>query len=357
MSGADANETTKSVTTPSPTVPGPVLEAFGLRGRSTPIGGGLINATFGVDDGEQRWIVQRVNPIFAPENHLNIAAVTEHLQRVGLATPHLRPTNSGALFVQHDDATWRAMNRVEGHAFDTASSPTQLLAAARFVARWHDACASLEHTFVSTRVGVHDTPAHLDTLRATLANDDLRSHPLYDQVVPTAEALLRAAEELPALPSLSLTVAHGDLKLNNLIFSDAGPDARPRALIDLDTVAPMQLAHEMGDALRSWCNRAEESSAEPQLDAALAAEISNAYLEARGMHGDPEAHAALVHGPEWISLELASRFFTDALRESYFGWDPKRYASRGAHNLDRARGQWALHRAFVASRRRRDTAT
>ena len=54
-----------------------------------------------------------------------------------------------------------------------------------------------------------------------------------------------------------------------------------------------------------------------------------------------------------MSLELAVRFAADALDESYFGWDAGRFASRGDHNLVRARGQWSLHEAVVATRPQR----
>ena len=40
-----------------------------------------------------------------------------------------------------------------------------------------------------------------------------------------------------------------------------------------------------------------------------------------------------------IALELAARFCTDSLRESYFGWDRTRFASASAHNQARTRGQ------------------
>ena len=58
-------------------------------------------------------------------------------------------------------------------------------------------------------------------------------------------------------------------------------------------------------------------------------------------------------GVEWISLELAARFAADALFESYFGWDPARFPGRGEHNLVRARGQWSMHQALVATRAER----
>ena len=62
---------------------------------------------------------------------------------------------------------------------------------------------------------------------------------------------------------------------------------------------------------------------------------------------------ALLLGVEWVSLELAARFAADALRESYFGWDAARFPGRGEHNLVRARGQWSLHQALLATRETR----
>jgi hypothetical protein len=74
---------------------------------------------------------------------------------------------------------------------------------------------------------------------------------------------------------------------------------------------------------------------------------------ASGVHLTEAERRALLAGVEWISLELASRFAADALLESYFGWDARRFPGRGEHNLVRARGQLALHEAFVAMRKER----
>ena len=95
-----------------------------------------------------------------------------------------------------------------------------------------------------------------------------QTHRLYGEVAPLGEALLDAAASLAALPECPVRVAHGDLKINNLMFagSDASGRVSPRALIDLDTVAPMPLAHELGDAWRSWCNRASENEPEARFD-------------------------------------------------------------------------------------------
>jgi len=77
------------------------------------------------------------------------------------------------------------------------------------------------------------------------------------------------------------------------------------------------------------------------------------YIAGLGRALSDDERRALLLGVEWISLELAARFAGDALFESYFGWDPARFAGRGEHNLVRARGQWSLHQALLATRAQR----
>jgi hypothetical protein len=58
----------------------------------------------------------------------------------------------------------------------------------------------------------------------------------------------------------------------------------------------------------------------------------------------------LVDGVLAICRELAARFLADALRESYFGWNAERYATRGDHNLVRGVGQWRLAESVRSQR-------
>ena len=335
--------------TPEPAL----LDAWDLAdAKVEPITRGLINVTHAVESRSgARFVLQRVNPIFDVRIHENLLAVTEHLARAGLDTPRLVPTRAGTLTHAHE-GVWRLLTRVEGVGFDALADVRQAEAAGDFVGRWHAALRDLDHEFVGLRVGVHDTPRHLDKLRGAL--DQHQGHRLYGEVEPLGHALLDAAALLDALPALAPRIAHGDLKINNLLFVDASPHAHARALIDLDTVGPMHLAHELGDAWRSWCNPAR---GEDRLDASFDVDRFAASLAGwlRGSDESPSAdeRAALLLGPEWISLELATRFAADALDESYFGWSPERYASRGEHNLARARGQWALHRAIMQTRAQR----
>lgn len=315
-----------------------------------PLAGGLINATFAAGGA---FILQRVHPIFAPEVHLNIAAVTAHLRARGEPAPVLLPARDGRPWVDLGPAgVWRAMTRLPGVSFHTVQSPAQARSAGALVARFHSALVDLDHTFVALRVG-HDTPAHLRTLERALAEHP--DHRLFGEVEPLAAAVLAGARVLPPPEPAPLRPCHGDLKFSNILFAGTGPEdhAVATGLIDLDTLAPMGLHHELGDAWRSWCNRAGEDRGAPVFDGEVFAASLAGYLGALRFALEPAERRNLVHGVEWISLELTARFAADALNESYFGWDATSFPAAGEHNLQRARGQWALHDACLRARQLR----
>lgn len=316
-----------------------------------PLAGGLINTTFAVTAGGDGFILQRVHPVFAPEIHHNIVAVTEHLRRRGELAPLLLRARDGRPWLDlGPGGIWRAMTRIPGVSFDAVQGLAQARAAGALVARFHSALADLGHVFQAGRAGVHDTPAHLRTLAVALAEH--REHRLFPELEPLAAAITTGAADLPPPEPAPLRPCHGDLKFNNILFAGTGPEdhAQTRCLIDLDTVAPMGLHHELGDAWRSWCNRAGEDRGAPSFDGEVFAASLDGYLGALTFPLTPAERRNLVHGVEWISLELAARFAADALNERYFGWDPAHFPAAGEHNLQRARGQWALHRACLAAR-------
>jgi Ser/Thr protein kinase RdoA (MazF antagonist) len=296
-------------------------------------------------------VLQAVSAIFSPAIHDNIAAVTTRLAEQGMLTPHLLPTRAGGLYLDAGDrGVWRLMTYIDGASFDVVGGSEQARAAGELVGRFHRALDGLAHAFASPRAGVHDTPAHLRRLGDAV--EQHHAHRLVGAVCPLADAIHAAAAALPPLPALAPRVCHGDLKFNNILFAGPQPpaDARAVCLIDLDTCGPLSLAYELGDAWRSWCNRAGEDDVEARLDLDIFAASLAGYASALGRPLTADERAGLLLGVEWISLELAARFAADALAESYFGWDATRFPGRGEHNLVRARGQWSLHQALVASR-------
>jgi Ser/Thr protein kinase RdoA (MazF antagonist) len=319
--------------------PRAVLAAFGLEPKSlVRATSGLMNPTwYAASRAGAALVLQRVNPIFSAEVNIDIAAVTEHLATKGLVTPRLVPTREGALWMEHE-GVWRTLTRIDGVCHDALERPTQAHAAGRIVAEFHRAVSDLEHQFRNRRLGVHDTASHLRKLREALVEH--RTHRHFDTIEPLAQRVLETAAALPPLPATQDRIVHGDPKISNLLFAH-GQD-RALCLIDLDTLAHMPVALELGDALRSWCNPATEDASSarfvrPFFDAAI-----DGYAEAAQGFLTPAEWGAIPRGALTITVELAARFCADALRESYFGWNRARYESSSAHNQARVRGQLKL---------------
>jgi Ser/Thr protein kinase RdoA (MazF antagonist) len=322
-----------------------VLDAFDLA--PAPVDrapSGLINATWYVRSrAGAPLVLQRVNPVFPAEVNLDIDVVTRHLAAKGLATPLLVPRRGGALWLEHD-GVWRVLTRIPGVSRDSLGSAAQAREAGRVLADFHRAVGDLDHTFRNTRLGVHDTARHVQSL-----HDALREHAAHrdiDTIRPLAERVLAAHARLPALPASRDRIVHGDPKISNVMFAPDGD--RALCLIDLDTLARMPVVLELGDALRSWCNPAAEDAvssrfARPLFEAAVAGYAA----AARGFLA-PDEWSAIPEGTATITVELAARFCVDAIREKYFRWDPRRYPSASAHNQARTRGQLQVAEAVLA---------
>jgi len=330
------------------TVPVHVLSEFDLDPDTLErVTSGHINATWLATrrDG-RRVVLQRVNPIFPPSVNADIEAVSRHLAARGLVTPRLLPPASGGLALVTDDGVWRVLTRIEGIAPETVESDAQAREAARLLGRFHAALVDLEREPGSARLGVHDLDRHLTTLRAALGEH--AAHAEIGRVAPLAERVLELAARLPPLPPSTARIVHGDPKISNVLFEPASGAAV--CLIDLDTLARMPVALELGDAFRSWCNpRAEDAP-----DSMLALERFAAAVAGYG-----EGAPGLLDAAEWravpaaverIAVGLAARFCADALNERYFGWDETRFASASAHNQARTRGQLALAESVAAAR-------
>ena len=322
---------------------------FGVcAARVERLGSGLIHRTYVVHaEGGDRYVLQAVNPIFAPEVQEDIWAVTSHLAKKGMRTPQLLRSRSGNLAVEAGGDRYRLMTFVPGDSFDRARGPRDAREAAGMLARFHGALADLGWRFRARRLGVHDTARHLARLEAALL-EHRGEHRLFDQVEPLAREILGAARELSPLGRLPERVVHGDPKISNVRFDHDTGEAI--CMLDLDTVGPMPVAIELGDALRSWCNPAAKGEDDP--DPTFSAELFEAAIFGYRDHGAIEEAQwrPITAATMTIIVELSARFAADALDETYFGWDAERFSSRGEHNLVRARGQMGLARSLAAQR-------
>lgn len=328
----------------SESIPNAVLIEFGLKPDDVETAStGLINRTwYAESQAGRRVVVQRVNPIFAPAVNADIDRLTRHLQRRGVLTPLLVPSRSGALWFEGCGGVWRVLTYIDGVGHEAAERPERAAEAARVLAEFHSAMWDLDWAFENARLGVHDTPEHLEGLRHTLL--EYEAHTQYDAIAVLAAELLELAEQLKRLPDGPNRIVHGDPKISNILFDRA--DDRGLCLIDLDTITRMPIAIELGDALRSWCNPKLEDAP----DATFALELFDAAVRAyaygtRGLLERSEV-TSIPDATLTIAVELAARFCRDALEERYFEWDRSAYSTASEHNQARARGQLGVARGI-----------
>jgi Ser/Thr protein kinase RdoA (MazF antagonist) len=312
-----------------------ILKEFGLPGASlAPLGSGLINLTFGVDAADgRRLVLQRVNPIFPPEVNRDIDVLTRHLSEVGMVTPMIVPTRSGAFWLESQGEVWRLVTHVAGVCREALDGATQAEEAGRLLAEFHRAVGDLDHVRVLER-----------------ALSEHRDHARFSAIEPLAREILEAAGTLPELPTLPDRVVHGDPKINNIIFDDQS--GRALCLVDLDTIGRMPLSLELGDAFRSWCNPAGEDIADGQFSADLFEPALRGYAAGAASWIDEREWRAILPATHTILIELAARFCADALNENYFGWAPERFVTRSEHNQVRAAGQLAAARSLQRQEKR-----
>lgn len=316
---------------------------------ATPLGGGLINDTYALGD---HHILQRLHPIFGPGVNDDIAALTRHLHRAGVPVPHLCPAADGATcaIIEHDDerlsGVWRILTRLPGTTLHRLADEQQARSAGALVARFHRGLADVDHTFAFTRPGAHDTDKHMASVDDALTKSP--EHRLFRDVHTLRHELRERWRSWRGPGPLPVRIGHGDLKVSNLLFDDGGAAI---GVLDLDTMAHMTLDIELGDALRSWCNRAAEDSERANFDVDLFRGAITGYVDAMGDTLTTDEARAVVPGLLRICLELSARFAADAINERYFGWNPAIGATRGEHNLLRARGQLDLARQVSEQRK------
>jgi len=112
------------------------------------------------------------------------------------------------------------------------------------------------------------------------------------------------------------------------------------ALIDLDTVKPGLLLHDLGDCLRSCCNPDGDDPEDPtavRFDAKICRDLLAGYLDETGSMLTEAEYDLIYPALRVLAFELGLRFFSDHLAgDRYFR------SLRPGHNLDRALVQFRL---------------
>lgn len=317
-------------------------------------GRGLINDTYLVRldcTPPRRAILQRINPkVFPQPQHImqNLRRLLDHVQRKmsqpdsRLQLPGLYPARDGRDFVlDADGSCWRALHFIaDTRALEALDNPTQAHNIGRALGGFHALLSELSTEHLHTTLpGFHIAPNYLARFDSVCAGTARKTDasPACNFVAARRD-LASALEDGKRSGALQLRATHGDPKLDNFLF-DAHSD-RVVSLIDLDTVQPGLIHYDLGDCLRSCCNRGGESTRDPQatqFDLEFCTAILRGYVDAARVFLTAPDFDFMYDAIRLLPFELGMRFLTDHLEgDVYF-----KIVTPG-QNLHRARVQFQL---------------
>jgi Ser/Thr protein kinase RdoA (MazF antagonist) len=329
----------------------------------TPLGNGNVNDTYLVQAGRQHYVLQRLNTEVFRQPELvmaNLQVLGRHVQgrlqadqaaAEGLLAgrrwelPRLICTRDGAKAWHccSSGGFWRTTTFVaDARSVDVIEDRQQAHELGWGLGLFHQLISDLPvEQLADTLEGFHITPRYLEAYHRALVHTSVPSTPLGQEClafIRERELIVSLLEDAKARGDLPLRPIHGDPKINNMLLERSSGEAI--ALIDLDTVKPGLVHYDIGDCLRSCCNRLGEETTDfdaVHFDLDLAAAILEGYLAMASGFLQPVELGFIADAARLISFELGLRFFTDYLAgNTYFK------ASHPEQNLHRAVVQFRL---------------
>jgi len=329
--------------------------SFFLPGRKilsvAPLGDGNVNDTWLVEvDLPEKFVLQRLNPhVFAAPSLVqdNLYKVSRHLQKYA-------PDNTGNFvpvrlladpkgdysYIAGDGSYWRLLSYIgNSSSHNSIHSTEQAREIGKALGLFHRLMSPFAASSLADPLpGFHCTPLSLEKYDKSAATSPERAAEDCLDFIQDRRKDVSLLEDSRQQGEITQQVIHGDPKVANFLFSKDG--SRVTSLIDLDTVRPGLLLHDIGDCLRSCCNPAGEeihNRETVRFSPELFSAALTGYFQVASALISSADHRLLVDSVRLISFELGLRFYTDYLNgNTYFKVEHKK------HNLFRARIQFAL---------------
>lgn len=318
----------------------------------TVLGDGNINDTFLAQSAEQKIVLQRINDQVFPNPHLlihNLQQLSHHLhpkQKTGTQRWQdtvLIPTLTEQPSVQDDNGSlWRALSYIDRS--HSVTKPKTILHAAQTgwaLGHFHNKLMGLNVQKLHIPLpGFHHLSSYIkcyDALEVTKRQS--KEVLLCQEIIQNERSAALSFEQAAREDIIVQRVTHGDPKIANILFDQE--TGKAVSIIDLDTVGPGFLQHDIGDCLRSICNTGCEEGhhTETAFDLELCKITLNGYFQETAELLSPMDIEYIYDGIQAITFELGLRFFTDYLQGNvYFK------SKHPDETLDKALVQFALFR-------------
>ncbi|MFT3680213.1 MAG: aminoglycoside phosphotransferase family protein [Ferruginibacter sp.] len=329
----------------------PVLGIYGLTGAGVdvkPFGTGLINNTWAVTAGINKFILQRINHnIFKEPNDIanNIRRIGNYLSK---QYPDYLFTAPEKTLQQQDivhiakEGYFRLFPFVKNsHTIDVVSNTAQAFEAASQFARFTKLLSAFPIEKLNiTLPDFHNLPLRYQQFELAMENGNKeRIQEAADTInfLKQHRNIVTISEQIYQNPAFKKRVTHHDTKISNVLFDDQD---KGLCIIDLDTVMPGYFISDVGDMLRTYLSPVSEE--EKDLGKITIREdyfkaIAEGYLGEMKDELSAEEKDHFVYAGKFMIYMQALRFLSDYLiNDIYYG------SKYEGHNLLRAKNQAVL---------------
>jgi Ser/Thr protein kinase RdoA (MazF antagonist) len=313
-----------------------------------PLGNGFINDTYLVITDTKPFVLQKINRHVFPQPEqimANLTVLNQHLNQINdsqiiLKIPQLLKTDNGHDFFCDDQGDyWRALSYIANtESLETISNLAQAEQVGYALGQFHRLTHNLDSAnLFDTLPGFHITPGYLNDYLTVSGQSKVKKDPYCVDFITRYQSIVNDLEIAKEQGLLSVSVIHGDPKLNNFLFDKTSQ--RIGSIVDLDTIKPGLIHYDIGDCLRSCCH----NTATDTFDLDVCRILLTSYLAEMGELFSASDHQFLYPAIRLIPFELGIRFYTDYL-------DGNRYfkVTEPEQNLRRATGQFLLCASAMA---------
>lgn len=324
------------------------------------LGLGNVNDTYllRLVDSNEKIVLQCLNSRVFPRPELimeNLRTISEHVRLIPVKDMipadsrwemvRIYPARDGRLYVLDPQGhCWRAISYIaNASCLRKVRGLDHAREAGRALGLFHLLLNGLDPELLhETLPGFHITPDYLhqyDLIKDAHADPGHSAEIQYcETFIKDRRTGISVLEDAKRTGRLAVRIIHGDPKIENIMIDNN--TGKAVGLIDLDTVQPGLIHYDLGDCLRSCCNRLGEETIEfdkVDFDISLCRAILEGYFnEAVAFLADAD-YEFIYDALRLIAFELGLRFFTDYLAGNvYFK------VERPEQNLARALVQFRL---------------
>lgn len=310
-----------------------ILSIYGCSNNAFAVafGNGLINNTWMVEDGNESFILQKINtnifkhPEYISENiHLIANYLSIHQPQYYFLTPCKTISGEDLVFIE-GDGYYRMFPFIKNsHTVDVAENANQTFEAAKKFGE----LSKLLKDFPAGNLKITLPDFHNLSLRykdfsaAKKSGIKERIAKAHEQIdfLDRYKNIVDEFEKIKSSTHFKIRVTHHDTKINNVLFND---EEKGICVIDLDTLMPGYFISDVGDMIRTCIpnvNEEEKNISEIQIREEIFVALAEGYLSEMHNELSEEELNNFVYAGKFMIYMQALRFLSDYLHNDvYYG--------------------------------------